>query len=488
MAPSNRLARIEQARQKSPEVHRLKLLALAALGHFYLACLLLVTLVLAIFAATAFLAEDYVTAGVQGLLASCLGSMAFAAVRLRLPRPEGRFLIAEDAPALFSLVDKIRLRLQAPPIQRVIINDSFEARILEVPRLGIFGWSHRTLLIGLPLMQALSRKEVAATISQEYAHISRRRGRLDAWAWRAHMMWLHVGAGLPDRPTLTGRLLTGFLRWYIPRLDMLCAIQGRQDEFAADLIAADVVGHQIMADALIARALRGRFLEERFWQGLWARAAHQDSPPFLPHAAMRTALSRGLSPTEAQGWLKDMLQHEAPPGAVEPTPGERILALGGGADLPPEATHSAAQSLLGELLPNLQQDFDERWLARNASAWRLHYHAVSSARETVLRMGQRVVEQMNPEDAAHLGLALDTLGRSDEALPLLRHAAEHPNGSAEAAFAVARLLKARQDARAHEYLETARRRNPQLVAARAAELAAEGLRSHEGASLKRLAA
>lgn len=463
MEPSNRFASIEQA-QQPPEVHRLKLLAFTSLGHCYVTCLFLITLGVAILAAAAILEEDYGIGIARTLLALASGGMALAAVRLRLPQPDGSVLTKDDSPSLFSLIDKIRIKLDAPPIQRVIVNDSFDAKILEVPRLGIFGWNHRTLVVGLPLMQALSRKEIAATISHEYARISRRRGRLDAWAHRAHMMWQHVGARLPVSPAFPASLLTAFQRWYIPRLDAMCALQGRKDEFEADLIASEVVGRQIMADALIARSLRGRFLDERFWQGLWARAAHQDSPPFLPHAAMRTALSHGLSEDEARSWLGDTLREEAGTDAIAPTPGERILALGNSKDLPPEAAHSAAQTLLGDVLPNLQKSFDERWLARYESAWRLRYHAVCSARETVQRMGQRSTEQMTPEDAAHLGLALETLGRNDEALPLLRQAAEHPNGSAEAALAVARLLQARNDARADEYLETAKLRNPLLVA------------------------
>lgn len=458
------VSRLEKESTRSPGLYRSKLIALAALGHLYVITLLLIALVLLVTAVLSLLDAEYVDASLRFATSLLAGGMCLSATRLRLPQPEGRMLTRDDAPQLFGVIDKIRAKLDAPLIHRVVINDVFNAAIFQAPRLGIFGWSHNTLVIGLPLMQALSRKEFAAILAHEYAHISRHHGRIDAWVHRSRQLWSHVENGLNNHQAgFVERILTRFLRWYIPVLNAYTGVRLRQDELEADRIAAGVVGKQTMADALVAQALRGRFLEERFWQGLWSRADHQPNPPFLPHATMRTALSRGLSQEEARFWLMEALEAQASPHDTHPSLRERIVSLDSGSELPPDANHSAAQSLIGDLLGGLQKDFDELWLSHNAQAWRLRYHAVSSAHETVNRMTLKPSEQLGPEEMAHLGLAFDTLGRSDEALPLLRRAAEHPNGSAEAALAAARLLKSRDEKASDCYLNKALLRNPALA-------------------------
>jgi Zn-dependent protease with chaperone function len=469
------ILRLETESLRSPGTYRAKLVALTALGHLYVIALLVLMLVLLALATVELLNGNLLETSGRAISGLIAGGLCLAATRLRLPHPEGRRLLRSDAPQLFAVIDKIRNKLGAPSIHQVVVNDVFSAAILQAPRLGIFGWNHNTLVVGLPLMQALSRKEFAAILAHEYAHISRLHGRLEAWIHRTQVMWKHVGNGLNPHPGRLESTLTGFLRWYIPILNAFGAVHLRQDELEADFIAASVVGHQTMADALIAQALRGRFLEERFWQGLWSRADHQPTPPFLPHTSMRTALSRGISAEESLAWLMETMKRDAAPNDTYPGLRERILALDTGTELPPDAIHSAAQSLLGDLLPDLQKDFDARWLAHNSQAWRLRFHAVTSARETVHRMEHRSVEQLSPEELAHLGLAFDTLGRSDEALPLLRLAAEHPNGPAEAALATARLLRARNDCSATHYMETALRRNPGLARHRAEQDALAGL-------------
>lgn len=447
----------------SPDRLRNKRLLLTVLGHLYLGCILTLALGFLTLAAIRLWDGDLLAALEHTLPGLIAGSLYFAVARLHPAQPEGRRLFRHDAPQLFAMIDKIRLKLDAPAIHRVAIGEAFNATILQESRLGVFGWSRNTLIVGLPLMQALSRKEFAAILAQEYAHLSRRHGRLEAWMRCTHRLWMHAGNALQAQAGLAGRLLTAFPRCYIPLLDACNALQAHHDTLEADRMAASVVGQQTMADALIARTLRGRFLEERFWQGLWSRATHQPEPPFLPHAAMRTALTHGLSAEESMVWLMETMQPSSAPSDPYPGLRERLMALGKKSELPPNALHSSAQSLLGELLPGLQKDFDQDWQARNAQTWRLHFHAASSARETVLRMEARPVEQLRPEELAHLGLALETLGRHDEALRLLRLAAEHPNGPAEAGLAATRLLQARNGGSATHYMDTALRRNPGLV-------------------------
>lgn len=454
---------LEKDSAQHPELYRLKLLALTLLGHAYVVSLLLLALVSIAWALLELSHGELLSAGRSTLLAGFAAILLLRATRIKQPEPAGQQLLPADAPQLFGVIDRIRRKVRGPRIHRVVINDEFNAAIFRAPRLGILGWHRNTLIIGLPLMQALSRRDFAAILAHEYGHLSREHGRLDTWIYHSRMLWAQVQAGFQPDDSFIEKLLTRFLRWYIPLFQAYSFVQARRDEYEADRIAANVVGRQTMADALIAQAIRGRFIEERFWQELWKRADHTPQPPFLPHASMRTALKLGLAPEDARRWFDEAMLNYTSTQDTHPCLRDRILNLDTSAELPPEALHSAAQSLLGpEFLNRLQQQFDQLWLAHNAQAWRLRHHAASSAREIVQRMEGQPTHNLGPAELAHYALALETLERSDEALPLLCAAADHPHGSAEAAMAAARLLCERNDENLTRYLELAVLRNHDL--------------------------
>ncbi|PLK49604.1 M48 family metallopeptidase [Uliginosibacterium sp. TH139] len=458
------VARLNRESEQRPELYRIKLLALTALGHLYILALLLLSSLLLLWGLTELVHDEVLQGAKLLLLGSIAGIMLWRSTRINLPAPQGQALLPADAPQLFGVIEKIRSKLGGPPIHRVVVNDLFNAAIFQAPRLGIFGWHRNTLIIGLPLMQALSRKEFAAILAHEYAHLSRQHGRLDTWIYHTRLLWSQVQASFRHDSSLIEAMLTRFLRGYIPLFQAYSLVQARRDEYEADRLAASVVGAQTMADALIAQAIRGRFIEERFWQDLWSQASSKQHPPYLPHTAMRTALHLGLPQEDAQRWFDEALQHYTGAQDTHPSLRDRILALDTGTELPPNAVHSAAQSLLGDLLPRLQQQFDELWLSHNEQTWRLHHHAAASARETVQRMQGRDAASLSPEELSHYALALDTLGRKDEALPLLCQAADHPHGSADSAMAAARLLRERGDEALTHYLQLAVRRNRELCA------------------------
>ncbi|MDQ7989248.1 MAG: hypothetical protein REI09_06400 [Candidatus Dactylopiibacterium sp.] len=367
-------------------------------------------------------------------------------------RPEGQLLRAEDAPHLFRTLAKLRRRLGSPRLAQVVIDDSFSVGLRHSWPFGFFGPARHTLVVGLPVMQMLSRRELCALVAQTLAAHSHRRGR------RACLTRHLLDAWQAPATTAPRRRREALLHAWLDHLAPHARTWEAAERFEADGLAGEIVGRQTLGDALVALELRTRFMQNRFWQGLWARADHLAAPPFLPHATMRAALGAGLTHACAQTWLDELLRPDATPAT--PQLRERLQALRALPEAAPEAVHSAAQSLLGETLTRLQQAFDQRWLELNASNWRLRFHSATSARETVRRMQGRDSLLLGPEELAHYGLALDTLGRPDEALPLLCRAATHANGSAEAAFAAARLLHARDAAESQRFLALAHQRDP----------------------------
>lgn len=96
-----------------------------------------------------------------GLALIVLATMIVRALWVRLEPPTGIELQCEHAPRLFLLIDKIRDALSTPAFHHVLIVNELNAAVVQVPRLGIFGWQRNYLLLGLPLLLTLPQHSFA---------------------------------------------------------------------------------------------------------------------------------------------------------------------------------------------------------------------------------------------------------------------------------------------------------------------------------------
>ena len=90
----------------------------------------------------------------------------------RLEPPRGRELKPAEAERLFRILERIRRKLQAPPIDKVLVDDQYNAAICQVPRFGLFGGHRNYLIIGLPYLLATPEDEMIATLAHEYGHLA----------------------------------------------------------------------------------------------------------------------------------------------------------------------------------------------------------------------------------------------------------------------------------------------------------------------------
>jgi Zn-dependent protease with chaperone function len=103
------------------------------------------------------------------------------ALWVHLQPPKGWMLTRADAPDLFQLLDRLRKELQTPPIHVVLVTPEFNAAVSEIPRLGLFGWHRNYLLLGLPLLQVLTREQFTAVLAHELGHLSHGHARSSNW-------------------------------------------------------------------------------------------------------------------------------------------------------------------------------------------------------------------------------------------------------------------------------------------------------------------
>ena len=130
------------------------------------------------------------------------------AMWVSLDVPKGQRIANSEAPELFALIDKLRRSLGAPRFHHVLITDDFNAAVVQIPRLGLLGWYRNTLLIGLPLMKALNRQQLAAVLAHKFGHLAGGHGRLGNWISLDLPASLRLGAARAGaaRPALARQL------------------------------------------------------------------------------------------------------------------------------------------------------------------------------------------------------------------------------------------------------------------------------------------
>jgi len=171
-AYENFVARVEADAQRRPALYRLQLGGLAVLGYAYvMAILALLLLVLAAFGWMVIHGSGAVIAVKLGIFVVPLVWAVLTAMFVRMEPPQGRVITRDEAPALFDLVDDVRSKTGAPPADIVLITQDLNAAVVQHPRLGVFGWPRNYLVLGLPLMQALSVEEFRSVVAHEFGHL-----------------------------------------------------------------------------------------------------------------------------------------------------------------------------------------------------------------------------------------------------------------------------------------------------------------------------
>ena len=161
------VARLERRAADRPSAYRTEVGGLAALGYLYVLGML--ALLLGLVAGLIALALQLRSGGgAVGKLAVPILFVIYAIVRalwVRIPPPGGIALTHGAAPKLFDGLNEISDSLDAPRFHDVLLTDDFNASVVQVPRLGIFGWQRNYLIVGLPLMQTLAPDQFRAVLA-----------------------------------------------------------------------------------------------------------------------------------------------------------------------------------------------------------------------------------------------------------------------------------------------------------------------------------
>lgn len=366
--------KIENMARHNPAYYRRRLKLLAYLGYAYIVFvpILLLGLLFIIQQLSVYMFNDE-TIAVLSLLVLLIVIFWIPQFFIRVKRPKGISLQREQVPQLFAMLDQLASALNAPRLNTVILNDELNAAILQRPRFGFIGWQTNYLIIGLPLMQALSTQQCQAVLAHEFAHLCGDDSRTAAWIYRIRRVWYELAERFEDSSREGNVLFKQFFKWYGPFFRAYSFVHARAQEYEADRRAAELVGAQHKAEALIWLSVNSALLSKCFWPDFERRSRDLKEPPENYMTQMLERLQLGVKPEQSQKWLAVQLAGQTNNASTHPCLADRLNALEYVIPEPLKLPEERATVLLGEQLDDLTEQLNQLWKKENADTWKDNY-------------------------------------------------------------------------------------------------------------------
>jgi Zn-dependent protease with chaperone function len=439
--------RLELEAKERPGFYRAHVFGFAVLGYAFLGAL--VTALAALCVVAGFSVIYLKAVGIKlFFVASAFLWMVVRALWVRLSPPKGDVLTRSDAPALFEELERLRRQLRTARIHEVQITADFNAAVAQVPRFGPFGGYRNYLLLGLPLMQALTVEQLESVLAHELGHLARGHARASNWIYRLRLMWSRLEAALAERPQWGSRFVRAFYQWYVPRFQAISFPLARANEYEADAAAARLTSPRITGQALTNVNIVGNFLHERYWPQIHAAAKEVPQPSFAPYSGFGTAALEQISDSDRARWLDLALRRETSFSDTHPSLSDRLGAIGAEAEIVIPQPGEAAAQLLGPSLDRFQSRFDQQWRDAIGESWRKYHEDIRSKRQALAALrNEGSAELLSEAKALELADLEEAVGEgADAALALRRALLARSPGSSRAKFDLSRQLLLADDA------------------------------------------
>lgn len=456
-----RLVREAEARiATDPRAYRLRIVALALLGYgvlFGLAAVLIALVGGAVWGAlvsTAFLLLLLKKKLIIPLLVAVW--VILRSLWVRIEAPTGYLVRSTDFPALHAEVQLLRRQLKAPAVHEIILTEEFNAAVAQTPRLGVLGWNRNTVILGLPLLLALTPDQARAVLAHEFGHLSGNHSRFSAWIYRLRLTWYRVMLAFDQAHGFSTALLRRFFDWYAPYFNACSFALARGNEYEADAISARLTSVKDAAQALVSTHIRADHIQEHYWRPLLKRADASSEPEARPFTGLARFLRDSVPPREELlERIRKAVRVETDHANTHPALRDRLSAMNAPPVLPGSIELSAADAWLGARLPTVLAAFDRQWLERNREPWQQRFDYVKQARGELAQLSARPGDQLTHEERWKLAAWTEEFTPETDALPLYRAYAQHAPDDRDADFVIGRILLERDDPQGLAHLERA---------------------------------
>jgi len=424
--------------------YKKQLIAFASLGYVYIGVIVAALLLLVAAVCWLSFAGHRIYAGAIKIVfvLLILVFLVLKSLWVKFDPPTGINLERKDYPELFALLDEICTKLNTRA-DKVILNNEFNAAVVEHPKFGFLGFNTNFLMLGLPFLQAVTRNDLKAVIAHEFGHLSGKHSSTSKWIYGLFKQWANLFKNIGEKSIL----IYPFFSWYMPRYVAYSMIMIRNHEKHADADAVKIAGTNACGNMLVLTALKGRHLSEEIWTEIYKKAKDEEEAPLNTFHEIGQRINN-LPTRKLRQWLEEELKYEGAKTETHPPTRERLALCDQlerfekisdeeleqlVAPIPPG--QSSAELLLGSKLPELVSQLSTTWHNETKELWQQRYSEYMLMREELSKLEAK--EQSEPltiNDLKQKAYLVEEVHEYKDAVPIYHQILERDSDDALANF------------------------------------------------------
>lgn len=294
------------------------------------------------------------------LLAALIGAVgSYFIFKTRFTPPKGPALSEANAPQLMALIGELLIELRAPAVHRVIASPHYTMQVYKTPVTGFPFRFTRTLVIGLPVLQALPPVHFKAMLARRIGQLGWRHAPISGWLYHLRGVWSQY-RDLACAPGFSVNTILWLpFRAIAPWYARVVGVTRRKFELEGDACALQVINDEDVAEAIAQDMGSAEFMRREYWPAIKQLAAKQREEARQPYTNMPRLMRKRLQDERMQKRLEHMFAREVDAGADQPGLKERLLHIGHNElRLPAWSDAPAAETYLGETATKLAGIFD----------------------------------------------------------------------------------------------------------------------------------
>ena len=309
--------------------------------------------------------KDWIDAGIQLTLLGLSGAFSWAIYKLKFSSPTGLDVTTEKFPHLFKYIEELREEFGKPRIDRIILRDKYEIRVIKTPRSGMPFLNTRTLIIGLPVLQTMSPLYFRALLARRIGQLSTKHTPVTTRLYFLNDIWAQFNQSCKHSKNIFTKVLSYFFQLYSPLYQTLLMPLLQKEELEADSYGMDLINDRDMVECLVYEEVVRHFLQHKFWPKIHHLAKRSKTPEFMPYSQMTKVIKASITDNEISETIQAALKLEVNHPAPMPSLSSRLNHLGHSKPLPPKRLNkTAAEHYLGNNLEKIIKLFDKRWLKK----------------------------------------------------------------------------------------------------------------------------
>lgn len=309
--------------------------------------------------------RDWIDAVIQLVLIGLAGAFSWAIYKLPFTVPTGLDVTQEKFPHLFKLIEELLNEFGTPRIDKIIIRDKYEIRIIKTPRSGMPFLNTRTLIIGLPVLQTMPPLYFRALLARRIGQLSTQHTPVTTRLYYLNDIWAQFKVSCTHSKNVFSKVLSYFFQLYSPLYQSVLMPLLQEEELEADSYGMDLINDRDMVECIVYEEVVTQFLHNKFWPKIYHMAKRSKTPEFLPYSQMTKVIKAGITDDEISETIQTALKVEMNHPAPTPSLITRLNHLGHAKPLPPKRLgKTAADYYLGNSLEKIIQLFDKRWLTK----------------------------------------------------------------------------------------------------------------------------